>query len=254
MRTTRTARFVGLIAGAALLIGCAPTASSTGSPATASPAPVATETAVPAETTAPPRTAAPTTGAAACVQLDPGATYTGHAGTLPVSVTVPAASTAPWAGDPDGFALTNGPCGSSATIRFDALLVGHVYADSCHWKASSVDAPTAFDAVSQLERQKGHGTSGPIGSRLGPYPATRFDVTAQNGFDVATCDDGVLRLGGGGPDGDEVLIVPGWTMQVYVTEVDGVTLVVTVGYRPEDATPAVLAEIDAVVASLRVDM
>jgi hypothetical protein len=49
-------------------------------------------------------------------------------------------------------------------------------------------------------------------------------------------------------------IDPGTTVQVYVAEVDGVTLVLTAAYSTADATPDLLAEVDAIVASLRVDI
>jgi hypothetical protein len=51
--------------------------------------------------------------------------------------------------------------------------------------------------------------------------------------------------------GDEIL-VGGGTKQVYVADVNGVALVVTVGYYPGEITTTGLDQIDAILASLRV--
>ncbi len=46
---------------------------------------------------------------------------------------------------------------------------------------------------------------------------------------------------------------PGQTTAVYLLDVDGLTLGVTATYSDEDATPALLAEIEGIVASLRIE-
>ena len=84
------------------------------------------------------------------MQFDHEATYTANAGTLPVSITVPATTTSPWAGLPDEFELLNAPCEGSGPVWINAVLVAHVYANSCHSKSSSVEAPTVPAVVSKL--------------------------------------------------------------------------------------------------------
>ena len=187
-----------------------------------------------------------------CTQFDHEATYTANVGTLPVSITVPATTSSPWAGLPDEFGLLNAPCRGVGTVRFNAALVAHVYADSCHWKGSSVDAPTVPVVVSKLQAQEGHETSATTDTSVGAFRATRLDLSVPADFDATTCDDGVLGLWGTRPG--MRTIDPGTTIQVYVAEVDGVTLVVTAGYHPEDATSDLLAEIDSMLATLRVDI
>lgn len=186
------------------------------------------------------------------MQFDDEATYTANAGTLPVSITVPATSSSPWVGLPDEFELINAPCEGSGPVWINATLVAHVYTDSCRWKSSSVEAPTAFDLVSKLQAQEGHDTSAATDTTVGPFRATRLDVSVPADFDDTTCDDGVLGLWERA--GEMRNIVPGTTVQIYVAEVDGVTLVVTAGYHPEDASPELLAEINSMLATLRVDM
>lgn len=185
------------------------------------------------------------------MQFDHEATYTANVGTLPVSITVPATTSSPWVGLPDEFELLNAPCEGSGPVWINAVLVAHVYADSCHWKDSSVEAPTVPEVVSQLQAQQGHDTSALTDTSVGAFRATRLDLSVPADFDATTCDDGVLGLWE--TRADMRIIVPGTTIQVYVAEVDGVTLVVTAGYHPEDATPDLLAEIDAMLATLRVD-
>lgn len=187
-----------------------------------------------------------------CTQFDHEAAYTANVGTLPVSITVPATTDSPWAGLPDEFELRNAPCGGNGTVWFFGALVAHVYADSCHWKGSSVEAPTVPDVVSRLQAQEGHDTGAVTDTSLGAFRATRLDISVPADYDATPCDDGVLRLWE--TRGKTGTIDPGTTMQVYVAEVDGLTLVLTAGYHPADATQDLLAEIDSMLATLRVDM
>jgi hypothetical protein len=207
-----------------------------------------THTALPTATPTEAPTALPPSADPQCIQFDSEGTYTANVGTLPVGVTVPGTASAPWMGERDHFFLLKAPCGSSGPLWFDAALVAHVYADACRWQSSSVEVPTAFDAAAALETQQGHDTAGPTDTRIGAFRATRLDFSVPTTFDDGTCDGGVITLWG------DKIIVPGTTVQVYVAEVDGVTLVVTANYHTEDATPALLDEIDAILATLRVDM
>jgi hypothetical protein len=235
---------------AALLIGAGggPTPVPTPSPApTTTPAPEPTASPGPGEPTL-----GPSAGLSSCTQFDHEATYIARAGTLPVRVTIPATTSSPWAGLPDEFDLRNAPCGESGSLWINAVLVVHLYGDSCHWKSSPVDAPIAADVVSQLQAQAGHDTSAATDTNVGYFRATRLDLSVPADFDTTTCDDGVLGLWET-PAGMRT-IDPGTTIQVYVTDVDSITLVVTAGYHPEDATPDLLAQIDSMLASLRVDM
>jgi hypothetical protein len=184
-----------------------------------------------------------------CIQFDHTGTYTADVGSLPVSLTVPGTPVQPWSGGRDAFALRKATCDGPGLPLLHAAVVDHVYADSCHWQGSAVETPTASDVVAALQVQQGHDTIGPIETTLGPYPATRFDFSVPQDFDRGTCDrDGLpwVKVWG-----DEIL-VGGGTKRVYVADVDGVALVVTVGYYPEEITTAGLAEIDAILATFRV--
>ena len=186
-----------------------------------------------------------------CIQFDQKGTYTATIGSLPVSVTVPGMPGAPWSAGRGDFSLRKAACDGPGLPLIHAAIVDQVYAHACRWQGSAVDTPTASDVVAALRVQEGHDTVGPIQTTLGPYAATRFDFSVPQDFDRSACDAHEHGLPFVTVWGDEI-IVTGGTKQVYVAEVDGVALVVTVGYYPGEITPAGHAEIDAIMASLRV--
>ena len=224
----------------------------------APPTPIGTPVESPFETPVESAAAEPTplvpepTEATSCTRFDAEGVYTARAGTLPVGVAVPATASSPWSGLLDEFALTNAPCGGDGSLTFTAGLVANVYTDSCHWKGTNVEAPTVRDLFGKLLTQAGHETDPAPETHLGAFKAQSLTLSVAADFDAATCDVGMLALWET-PTGTRT-IDPGTTMQVYVAEVDGVTLVLTAAYRTADATPDLLAEIDALVASLRIDM
>ena len=186
-----------------------------------------------------------------CTQFDGEATYTVNVGSLRLSVTVPGTPEAPWQAGPGYFGLRKAKCGPDGVglPLIGAAVVDQVYADACHWKGAVVQTPTASDVVAALQVQQGHDTVGPIETTLGPYAATRFDFSVPQGFDRGSCDrDGLpwVKIWG-----DEIL-VSGGTKRVYVADVNGMPLIVTVGYYPDEITATGLDEIDAILASLRV--
>lgn len=205
-------------------------------PASGSPIPAASVTGEPVDSN--------------CIEFDAESTYLFTVGTLPVSLTVPASPSQPWHGSATSFSLARGSCaaGADAVPYFHAALVGRVYADACHWTAATVEAPTASDVIKELKRQVGHPPPNAVETELGFFRATRLDIPLPRDFDVSGCDEGEMRLWA-----DE-LLAPGVSLQVYVAEVDGASLVVTVGFDAATTTPADLEEIDAILASLRVEM
>ena len=186
-----------------------------------------------------------------CIGFQGEGTYLANIGSLLVSMTVPATPETPWRGDRDGFALRKANCGLDGIglPLIHAEVVDRVYADACHWQLEVAETPTASDVLAELKVQAGHDTAGPVETTLGRYAATRFEFSFPRDLDIDDCDrDGLpwVKLWG-----DEIL-VQGGSKQVYVADVDGEALVVTVGYYPGEITTAGLAEIDAILASLRV--
>jgi hypothetical protein len=90
--------------------------------------------------------------------------------------------------------------------------------------------------------------SGPFGLSLDGYTASRFDLSVPADFDATTCADGTVRPLDGVSNLD-----PGQTLTVYLVDVDGTTLALAVHAYQGDATPALIAEVDAIVSSLAID-
>ncbi len=222
-------------------------------PATEEPAPPATATPTDAPTSSQsPVPAAPVPG---CIEFkDGGATYRGSAGSLSLTVTLPAAPDTWWHGLRDRFYLVKDQCLYNGSITLEASLVGQVYADSCDRAGTGVEGDTPAAAIAALATQPGHEVTGPSDVTLAGYPASRFVISVSPDFDPTTCTNGINALwrSSGGQDGPTSMH-PGQIATVYLVDVDGVTLGVSARYWHEDATPALLAEVEAIVASLQIE-
>jgi len=189
-----------------------------------------------------------------CIDLwADGGTYRATDGTLSVTATVPAG----WHGLRGSFYLLKAPCVFGGPVLLEVTLVSHVYSDSCEWLGTGVEASTPAAVTAALAAQQGHETTGPIDVSLAGYPASQFEFSVPADFDASTCGDGSLPLwlapGGRSPSlvGEGMQIDPGQTMTVYVVDVGGLAVGVAATRWEGDATPAEIAELDAVVESLR---
>lgn len=180
-----------------------------------------------------------------CINYAAGGTYRRSVGTISVSATVPTE----WRGGADAFFLVNTSCLFSASLELKVALVHAVPSNACDWRSTGVEAATPAAVTAALAAQEGHETIGPTDTTVGGYLARRFDFTAPADLDIGTCQDGLRLTGGtegeefGGPDRDE-------TITMYVVDVDGLAVGVY-ERRLTDATEAQIAELDALVASLR---
>jgi hypothetical protein len=150
-----------------------------------------------------------------------------------------------WHAVDNGFHhLENGACGSSGSMRLDLGVVSEVYTDSCHWigTGTGLGDPTTTTAFSA----QGFETNRSTEATIAGYPAVRFDFSAPVDFDLNACDAQTLRLWGEGPAMD-----PGLSVTVLLLQVDDVPVGVA-ATRNADATPAEIAELDAILASLRI--
>lgn len=140
-------------------------------------------------------------------------------------------------------------------VGLSTWIISHVYADVCQWQGNLVDAgETVEDLVSVLADQKGQDVSAQTDVELGGYPAKRIDMTVEGDLDVTTCDMDFLRVWpGAGPDETQGLATaPGITDVMYIVDVDGKRLALVATHH-EASSEADLAELDQLIASIRID-
>jgi hypothetical protein len=181
-----------------------------------------------------------------CIDFRNGGTYTAPAGTLSLTVTLPASSDRWWVGRRDSFHLERAAClfGGSPTI--DASGIRQVYTDACTWAGTGVSVGTPTEAIAALSAQLGHAPADSSETTVAGFAARRFDISIPADFDASACTDEVVQLW------DGVFLGTGETMTVYVFEVDGAPSAVAVTRVDEAMTPAMFAEIDAIIVSLAI--
>jgi hypothetical protein len=191
----------------------------------------------------------PLGGRSGCVDLyDNGGTYRATVGTLSLAATIPAG----WTGVEDQVFLHKAPCLLGSSLRIEASLVSQVYSDTCYWRGAAVETTTPDAVTAALAAQEGHETIGPTNVTIGGRSASRFELLFPADFnDDTSCDDGMMWLFPGDPDPGIFNVDPGTTVTVYVVDVNGVAVAVVASVWTEDATPANIAELDAVVDSFR---
>lgn len=235
--------------------GLAPTPVPTVDP-TATPSPSATPTSTPAALAVIPPGKLCSSSTCVTGALQAG-TYSIDAGTLApgdLTFTVPVG----WTTE-QGFVRKNfdlNPPGkiedSPNELVFSTWFVTDIYTDACHWQTTEVSAGTTVDQLtSLLEVQKGRVGSNSTNTTIGGYPAKRIQLMVSTSIDMTACDHGVLKVwpdpGGGGL----CCGAAGSTDVVDVINVAGQRFVVVARYAGE-ASPADVAELNALVASIKI--
>ncbi len=182
--------------------------------------------------------------------LEPG-TYGGRFGSVLVTATTPTT----WHGLADDFHLEDEGCLGGGAVQLEITVVSQVYPGACHWAGTGVDIGTPGAATAAFSDQAPFGAVGPADATMGGYPARRYDFSLPAGFDVSTCSNSAIQLwrdpARGEGSGPTMILIDSVT--IYFVEVDGLTLGVYAGHSRELATPAMIAELDAVVASLQIE-
>lgn len=178
-------------------------------------------------------------------------TYGGSFGNVVVTATTPTT----WHGLEDTFHLEDEACLGGGAVQLEITVVSQVYTDACHREGTGVDVGTPGALTAAFSDQALFDTVGPTDVTLGGHPARRYDFSLPAGFDDSTCSTGDIQLwrdaardDGGGP-----IMALIDSVTIYFVEVDGLTLGVYAGHSRELATPAMLAELDAVVTSLHIE-
>ena len=188
--------------------------------------------------------------AAECAELDAG-TYRAAIEAISVTLSVPMG----WKGssDLDRFALNSRhSCLFTGGVTLDVSLVSHVYSSACDERAAAVKTDTPAAVTAALAAQTGHRTTGPRDTSIAGYPATRFEFSIPAG--ETTCNRGPLWPAPGGGRGPTMYRFDGSgsLVTVLVVDVDGLALGIAIDTGvPDD--PADIAELDAIVDSLRIE-
>jgi hypothetical protein len=220
-------------------------------PATEAPPTLAHGTEPPATTPEPTPDTRPTAlPAPDCLEFDGGGTYRATAGDgVTVTVTVPAVDGS-WSGYPDMFHLVRAPCGNGGPVMIEASIVTEVFADACDMDGATRPVSGASEAIEALVAQEGHDLTGPTDATMAGLPASRLDISVPAEFDATRCTNEMIRLWIGTNDTG---IGPGETMTVYIVDVDGLAIAVHAPFSAQDMTPALIAEVDGIIASLQIE-
>lgn len=186
-----------------------------------------------------------------CLQFQDGGTYRATAGDgVSLTVTVPAVVDGSWIGSGDLFNLARTPCGANRQVVIEASIVTQVFADACDMDGATRPVSGASEAIEALVAQEGHDLTGPTDATMAGLPASRLDISVPAEFDATTCTNDMIRLWIGTNDTG---IDPGETMTVYIIDVDGVALAVHAPFSDAAMTPALIAEVDGIIASLEIE-
>jgi hypothetical protein len=144
---------------------------------------------------------------------------------------------------------------SPTEVVFATFLVTDVYPDACHWTNKQVSAGTTVDQLANLlETQRGVVATTPTSVTIGGFPAKRIQRTTAANSDFGNCDGAKLHFWpapGGDDNGGLWGGAAGSTDADYVVDVDGRTFVILARHGAS-ASPADLAELNAVIASIRI--
>lgn len=182
-----------------------------------------------------------------CPELPVGGTYQAPAGPLGLTVSLPNASEASWSGLEDAFRLEMVPCPFAGPVRIEAAPVTRVYTNLCDPADAGVAVISPAAAMAVLAPIDGIVEVGPTEVTLGGYAGLRLEFSIAVVAGEARCPDWVGRAFDGVSSVD-----PRGSATVQLLDVDG-TLLAVVTYWNESPDPDTVAEVDAVVASLRIE-
>lgn len=143
-------------------------------------------------------------------------------------------------------------------MGFTSTIVTHVYGDACKGAGTPTPVgPTIDDLVRALVDQVNSDATTPIDLTVGGYPAKRIDMSIPPGLDTGTCDEaGVLIRIWADAAATEYFAIPARyqstdaVYRVYIVDVEGERVVIRADNGP-DASASDIAELDAMIASIR---
>ena len=180
-----------------------------------------------------------------CVVFDGPGSYTAPAGSLSLTVDVPASAEEPWHGLRDGFSLLSKPC-LFGGARIDGSTINVVYPDACGRPGTAVTVDTTAEAIAAVAAITGVEVSDPTDVTIGGYEGKRFVITVPPGYVETACNDGAVVVAD-----DMTNLDPGVTT-LYLLDVDGTTLALAV-IGIEDGDPALTSLFNQVLASMQIE-
>ena len=143
-------------------------------------------------------------------------------------------------------------------VFFATFPITNIFSDACHWNTTMISGGTTVDQLTNLLRAQkgGRVASAPTNVTLGGFPAKRIQFTVPAAVGVESCDAGVGLLHfwpdpDGTSGGGICCSAVGSTDVVYVLHVAGQQLIVMTR-QAAGASPADLAELNAIVASVKI--
>ncbi len=174
-----------------------------------------------------------------CDDIPPGATYRFDVGALSLTATVPADTAFEWQGYVDAFEMAE-RCDFGDPVLITASIPTVVYA-ACD-TSGGVDVTTPAGVVAQLTGSEAYIASAPTQVTVGGYAATRFEIDPAS----SSCPHFL-------PLWENAEIRYGALTVVYVVDVDGIPLGITIQNRRGQAATAQVAEAEGIVATLQID-
>jgi hypothetical protein len=176
-----------------------------------------------------------------CAEIAPGASYTNRFGSPKLTVTVPDGARSSWQGSRDAFEL-GGACPFGGSIWINASPVDTVLTDPCDPAAGEGgNIATPAEAAEAMAAHIGHRTSEPSDVTIDGHDALRLEISTEG----STCVDPFSLW----PSSE---VNPGQNAIIYLVDVGADhPLGIGVWYSRGEATPAQIAEAEAIVESIR---
>ena len=233
----------------ASIAGCtagAPVSPSTHGPTLGAGASATTETAGPRQSLVADARRIPSGG-----EIEPGRYFIPKGPWTPAtfSFTMPAG----WVAQNYGQTFSKHPDESGREVGWGVSIVDRVFADPCGANDTIEVGPTAEDLVAALVALPGLEAGAAVGMTIGGRPGKRLDLTVPADVDVEACDPPIgLQIWLDKAGNKYFLLGPEHPARIYTVDVEGGRFIVvgTSGLN-ETAAPSDLAELEAIMESIR---
>jgi hypothetical protein len=139
-------------------------------------------------------------------------------------------------------------------VGFGPFVLTQIYSDACRGDGVLIDVgPTVDELADALLAQPGPAASGPVDIMLGGYPGKRIDMTVPADLDLATCRMDGLQIWLDAATGKYQVLAGNGALSVFIVDVNGERLVITTQYRVDASSAEDIAEMAAIIQSIRIE-